>query len=315
MQILIFIVGLSFIYWFISQLDWHQVSILLLKIDPGEMVIWISINLVIFLLFCTRTWLIFREIDRSIGFVSLAKNRLVGFAVSYITPGPLVGGEPLQVYLLKKVNNIPTASATSALFIDRYIDVLANFTFIVIATAMLFWDDISLILSLTIALFFFVYISVMIFYIKKITVISFLAKKIYFLQRFYSFFHLVETQIIAFLHQAKMACLQLFFLCILIWGMTIYEVWFILHALDLNPSVVDTITVLLSLRLVLLTPFPGGMGVLESSQMWVIQYLGFDKNASAITTLLVRSRDACFTICGLCYWKKFSRHLKERSRL
>lgn len=315
MQIFIVLVGFVFIYWFFSQLEWQQVSILLAKIDIGEMGIWMLINLVLFSLFCIRSWVIFRQIDNSIRFVSLVKNRLVGFAVSYITPGPLVGGEPLQIYLLTKIDNIPSASAVSALFIDRYVDFLASFTFVVCATFMLFWSTISTALSIAITVFFLAYLSVIIFYIKKIAVFSLLVSKVSFLGKFRLFFHKVEMQVIDFLHKAKTACLQVFVLCILIWGLTIYEIWFTLHALDLKPSILDALTVLLSLRLVLLAPFPGGIGILESSQLWVIQYLGFDKNASAITTLLVRGRDAFFTLCGLYYWKKYARFLKDSASL
>lgn len=315
MQIFIVLVGLVFIYWFISQLEWQQVSILLAKIDMGEIGIWLSINLLLFLLFCIRSWVIFRQIDNSIGFISLVKNRLVGFAVSYITPGPLVGGEPLQIYLLTKVDAIPSTSAVSALFIDRYVDFLANFTFVVCATFLLFWSAISTALSIAITAFFAAYLSVIIFYIKKIAVFSLLVSKVSLLNKFRLFFHKVETQVIDFLHKAKIACVKVFVLCVLIWGLTIYEMWFTLHALDLKPSLLDTLTVLLSLRLVLLAPFPGGIGVLESSQLWVIQYLGFDKNASAITALLVRGRDTFFTLCGLYYWKKYARFLKNSTRL
>ena len=226
-----------------------------------------------------------------------------------------MGGEPLQIYLLTKVDKVPSDSAVSALFIDRYVDFLANFTFVVSATFILFWSTISTALSIAITAFFAAYLSVMVFYIKKIAVFSLLVSKVFILKRFQPFFYKVEMQIIDFLHKAKVACVQVFVLCVLIWGITIYEIWFTLYALDLNPSLLDTLTVLLSLRLVLLAPFPGGIGVLESSQMWVIQYLGFDKNASAITALLVRGRDAFFTLCGLHYWKKYTRFLKESTRL
>ena len=89
MQIFIFFIGLIFIYWFISQLEWQQVSIFLAKIDMGEMGIWVAINLLLFALFCVRSWVIFRQIHSSISFTSLAKNRLVGLPLATLLPAHL----------------------------------------------------------------------------------------------------------------------------------------------------------------------------------------------------------------------------------
>ncbi|WP_372369507.1 lysylphosphatidylglycerol synthase transmembrane domain-containing protein [Candidatus Uabimicrobium sp. HlEnr_7] len=311
---LILMLGLSFITWFFYQLEWDKVLLFLAKIDLGEISILVAINLLLFFLFCLRWWIIFVRIDSNISFSNLVKNRLIGFAISYITPGPLVGGEPLQIFLLKKINNIPATHSVSALFIDRYVDFLANFTFVIFATCFLFWNDISTLLSLVLITVFSIYVSVIFFYIKKVAVFSYILEKIPYLQKIYRFLYEVELQVIEFFHSSTSAWWQIFALCITIWGITIFELWFTLYALDLEPSLIDVLTVLLTLRLVLLTPFPGGIGILETSQMWVVNYLGFNRNISAITTLLIRGRDASFTLCGLYHWQKYSQQFKNQKK-
>ena len=57
--------------------------------------------------------------------------RLIGFGISYFTPGPQIGGEPAQIILLKQHHNISTEKAISSVYLDRLIDVMVNFIILV----------------------------------------------------------------------------------------------------------------------------------------------------------------------------------------
>lgn len=308
MRNVILVIMLVFIGWFIWQVEWHRVPILLAKIDIGEITILVCTNVAIFLLFCVRWWVIFCGMKINIPLQSIIKNRLVGFAISYITPGPQLGGEPLQIHLLKTVNNVETVPATSSLFLERYVDFLANFSFLLFATLYLVLHDklpnILLLLSLPI---FVAYVSIIVFYVQQIPCFSIVLSKCQRLKKISSLVYEVEKNIIAFVVKAQHYCLILFILSMAIWLLTIYEMWFTLYSLDLVLSLTDTLMILVTLRIALLTPLPGSAGVLEYSQMWIISYLKFDHNISAITALFIRGRDACFTLLGLYYWRELSK--------
>ena len=80
-------------------------------------------------------WLILRAFGQRVPFFSVMGLRLAGFALSYFTPGPQVGGEPLQVFLLKKRHAIPTTAGVASVFLDKLFEILANFTFLVLGLA------------------------------------------------------------------------------------------------------------------------------------------------------------------------------------
>ena len=73
-----------------------------------------------------RWWIIVRADNPSIPFLPLVRYRLSTFGISYFTPGPQVGGEPLQVYNLQRNYGVSFPRATSAVIVDKLIEFLGN---------------------------------------------------------------------------------------------------------------------------------------------------------------------------------------------
>ncbi len=67
----------------------------------------------------------------------LGVYRAAGFAVSYLTPGPQVGGEPLQIALLSKRRGVPYRESTAVLLLDRTFELTGTFLFFAIAGSFL----------------------------------------------------------------------------------------------------------------------------------------------------------------------------------
>ncbi len=83
-------------------------------------------SLALLLLYEIAAWIVMgerwrffcRESGANIGLRTATAARLAGFSWSYITPGPHVGGEPVQLFYLTR-KGIPARSTLSALVRDR----------------------------------------------------------------------------------------------------------------------------------------------------------------------------------------------------
>jgi uncharacterized protein (TIRG00374 family) len=84
-----------------------------------------------------------------------------------------------------------------------------------------------------------------------------------------------------------------------VWVGMVYEYWLLTNFLGLRLSVIQSISALTAARLAFLTPLPGGLGVLEASQVLAMQTLGLDPSYGVSISLLIRLRDILFGLAGL----------------
>lgn len=54
------------------------------------------------------------------------KQAIAGFSVSYITPASRFGGEPVRIYMLKKESSIDYETSTSAIILDKFVEILGS---------------------------------------------------------------------------------------------------------------------------------------------------------------------------------------------
>jgi len=79
-----------------------------------------------------RWWIILHAQGYRIRFLLAVGYRVVSLGVSYFTPGPQFGGEPVQVYYLYNRHSIPVSSGIASFSLDKIIELLANFLFLLI---------------------------------------------------------------------------------------------------------------------------------------------------------------------------------------
>jgi uncharacterized protein (TIRG00374 family) len=100
------------------------------SLTPGQIALLLAINLLVLSTFSLRWWLLLYAQGYRIPYVSLMGYRLATFAVSYFTPGPHFGGEPLQVYLVTARHKVPASASLAAVVLDKILEMLANFAFL-----------------------------------------------------------------------------------------------------------------------------------------------------------------------------------------
>ena len=100
------------------------------RLQPGQLFLLLAVNVAVLATFSARWWLLLYAQGYALPYRNLIAYRLATFAVSYFTPGPHFGGEPLQVYLVSARHQVPVSVSIAAVVLDKVLEMLANFTFL-----------------------------------------------------------------------------------------------------------------------------------------------------------------------------------------
>ncbi|MGW8250201.1 MAG: flippase-like domain-containing protein, partial [Anaerolineales bacterium] len=129
---LIWLLALPALWWVVRSIPLEEIWSTLDHLALWQIGALVVLNLIILLLFTSRWWLVLRVLGYRLPLISLVGYRLAGFGISYFTPGPQFGGEPLQIQLTRQKHKVPTAAAVAAVSLDKLLELLTNFSFILI---------------------------------------------------------------------------------------------------------------------------------------------------------------------------------------
>jgi len=273
----------------------------------------VLVNLGILVAFGIRWWWLLRSLGFRIPYHAILRYRLAAFGVSYFTPGPQFGGEPLQVYYLRKHHQVPTTEVLTSLSLDKLLELLANFTFLAIGLLVVlaggqleFENNISL-LALVILLAGLPWAYLWLLYLGKKTLTR-LSHRISpntaantKLQTVLNTLRQTETLMAQYCQEHPLNLIGLMLISGLVWAALVFEYWLALSFLGARLDVVTTLVFILAARLAFLTPLPGGLGALELGQVFAAKSLGLDADIGAGIGLIIRARDILFGISGLLW--------------
>lgn len=234
-------------------------------------------------------------------FFPMVGYRLSVFGLSYFTPGPQVGGEPLQVIYLQKNHNVSFARATSAVIMDKLLEFLVNFILIgigvwaIIRVGLVAENDIRLSLSLTALAFLLITPIIYIFLLYyKIDPLSKILLRQPFIQKSSKSIRLIivsERMASAFCRRHLRAISLAIGVSVLsILGIVI-EYYLMVSFLGIQINALQIFAALTAMQVAFLMPLPGGLGALEASQVFSLGAFGQPASAAISLTLLMRARD------------------------
>lgn len=140
-KILLCAVGLILAWQALRGVAWNEVRHLLGKIDFRVIFFLTALNLLMLPLMNARWWLFLRMLDKRVGLLSLCAYRTAANTVSYLTPGPHFGGEPLSVYLLVQRHLLSASAATASVAVVRLLELLASFGVLALCVASLAFTE------------------------------------------------------------------------------------------------------------------------------------------------------------------------------
>ena len=122
---------LLLLLWVLQTVSLRQVWQVLGGLSLWQILVLILANGLVLITMSGRWWLILRAQGHPVPYFTLAGYRLAAFGVSYFTPGPQFGGEPLQVYLVRGHHRVPGSLAVAGVTLDKLLELLVNFSFLV----------------------------------------------------------------------------------------------------------------------------------------------------------------------------------------
>jgi glycosyltransferase 2 family protein len=316
------------LWWALQNAPLAEIGASLQLLQLWQLGALLGLNTAIFALITARWWLIVRADARHVPFLPLVAYRLAAFGMSYFTPGPQVGGEPLQILYLQKSYGLTAVRATSAVIMDKLLEFLANFLFLAIGLFMVAqsgmlaqltppgWTVIPLALIL---LWPLVHILLMVRGIHPLSIVlapvkAFLSAdftdyadfSLKFLRnlrmKLLNFIRLIivsERFAARFCRRHLLALLAALSVSLLSWAGMVLEYLWMLDFLAAPLTFPQALAALTVVRLSFLAPLPAGLGALEASQVFAATAFGLPAALGISLALLMRGRDILLGGLGL----------------
>ena len=329
-RLLLALPALALLWFALRNVSWRETLALLRQIDPGRFLLLVALNSLILLTMSARWWLFLRVQDHRISYGTLFRYRLASFGISYFTPGPHFGGEPLQVYLLKERHGVENATAIAAVTLDKLIDLLFNFIFLAGGLTYLLQSDLfaadladtpfayALLLPALPLLLFAALARGWHPLSSGWQAISRLWKRSSGAKRsvgagsvgadsgsaentshIYRVIRASEDEIIWLCRKRPKVLVAALVISSATWLLLLGEFWLATHVLGLGLSLRQALLVMVAARVAILLPLPAGLGALEASLVFAMSGLGLTPEAGISLGILIRGRDLLVGLVGL----------------
>ncbi len=127
---LLAVLGLIALAALIRRAGTQNVWDILAGVRPGWLLVWLSVEFVIFVGFALRWRMLLRSLGAALPLPRLVGVRVAGLAVGTLTPGAKLGGEPLRAYLIAR-DGVQSGPAIASVAVDRALELVANLVFAV----------------------------------------------------------------------------------------------------------------------------------------------------------------------------------------
>lgn len=315
------VLALVLLWWAVRSVALADVWAQLSRLQPQQLALLALVNGVLLAAFSARWWLLLYAQGYVIPYGRLIGYRLATFAVSYLTPGPHFGGEPLQVYLVSRNHGVPVSAALTAVILDKSLEMTTNFTFLVAGVLFVYpqvaapgWPVGQLLLAgcllLLLPLGLLIAISLR---RHPLSALIALAQRAWSRitgggsglageskeQRLYRIVHDSERLGAELCRKQPALVLLALAASVISWVGIIGEFWLMTKVLGLGLSLPQALAALLAARIAILLPLPAALGALEASQTLAMAQLGLAPAAGISMSVLIRGRDIMLAILGL----------------
>jgi len=308
--------------WVLRGVSLEESWAVLARLGPAQLLLLILANGLVLLTLSGRWWLILRALGHPISYLTLAGYRLAAFGVSYFTPGPQFGGEPVQVYLVQRRHQVAHSTAISAVTLDKSLELLSNFAFLMGGIiCILVWRVFPGLVGRQAIILPLALLALPVGFLLAIwggrhplsgllkAVVGLLArhnasKETSWLSGYHKMYRTIrdsEEETTHFCHNSPSSLVLALLISMVSWAAMLGEYWLMLRLLGLNLTPIQAISTLTAARIAILLPLPAGLGTLEASQVLALGALGLNPAAGISLSLLIRVRDVALGGLGL-WW-------------
>ena len=307
----LWLVVILLLVWAFQRVPIAEIGNALSSLKPWQAALLISLNAIILVITAARWWVILRASGYRLPFTRLLSYRLSGFAVSYFTPGPQFGGEPIQAALLTRNHSVSTAAAAGAVILDKVIEILINTAVLSTGIAFLmvygsgarFQPDLGILVPGILALTPFVHLLALKNGKQPVSAIfrslSFNRADRLWKQKLFSAVQSTEQVMADFLRVHPGSLILVVGLSLLAWVFMAVEYGLLLSLVSRVSDWHAVAVGLVAARLAFLAPTPAGLGALEASQVLAMETIGLTAAAGISLSLVMRGRDIFIGLLGL----------------
>lgn len=300
--------------WTLARLPLQDIAASLAIPTAGQWLGWIVLNLLIIGVFARRWQVLTTMLGIPVGFGRLLQIRQAGQTVSFLTPGPQFGGEPLQIWWLYQRCALPVHKAVLALGLDRFMELWINFAVLLLGVLVLVPAGVTMAEAPQILL-------ILLLVLTALTLASWLVlrqprwlgEKLEHLalrwqqhprlHQLRGHWQLLRSDLQQSVSNQKPALASAFMLSLLGWALLFGEFALLLGFFDLALDLQGFLLIIVALRLAFLLPLPGAIGALEAAILWSFELLQLPVSAALGVIALMRLRDAVVLLAGLgCLW-------------
>lgn len=274
-----------------------------------QIVALLAISFIAILFMTLRWWLVVRAENSKIPFVQLIGYRLAAFGMSYFTPGPQVGGEPLQILYLRRNHHMTVARSTSTVIMDKLLEFLVNVLFLAAGLVVVIGQGLfpltgSSIFGGLIPLLLLILVPPVhlgLLYFGKYPISS-VVRAIQNRVGRKKPLHLVtvsERMAGIFMRRHPWAMFSAILASALAWTCMWAEYWLMAQFILVDMTVWQALAGMAFLQIAFLLPLPAGLGAMEASQVFVMGAMGFPPSTGLTMSLLMRGRDMLIGGLGL----------------
>jgi uncharacterized protein (TIRG00374 family) len=316
LHLLPWILGLGLLVWIVNTIPLDETWAALSQLHGWQIGGLVLANVVVLLTLNGRWWLLLRGLGYTLPYLTLTGHRLAAFGVSYFTPGPQFGGEPVQVILAERQHGVPRLVALTAVSLDKTLELTVNFAFLLAGVfAVLQAGVLGDGLAVGTAVFALIFLlGFPIFFLaatwrgwQPLTHLWRWGQRLP-LRRWQNPYNRAGQLILTSEEQATRFCRERPFtlalaltVSIVSWLAMVAEYWLMLTFLGGPVTAVQVIILLTAARIAFLLPAPGGLGTLEASQLLAFAAIGLNPAIGISLSLLIRARDVLLGGLGL-WW-------------
>ena len=294
-----------------SRLPLADFLVAIASLQLADWAVWIGLNLIVLILLATRWRILTHALGLGINLLQILGVRQAGALISFVTPGPQFGGEPLQVVWLWRRYRVPGPTALLAVGLDRFFELFVNFSVLLIAILLLLSSaatpDVDWI-TLFVLLFGIVLLmvgAILVLIVRPTRLRRVIRRQVEHwqqhprLQKLGNHGTEVGHQLSRLGANHKRALGFAIFASCLAWAGMIVEFWFLLILAQVPFDLTDFILLFTVMRLAFLLPLPGGIGSVEAALFWAFQILGLQLSMAAGVVVLMRVRDLSLLLSGV----------------
>ncbi len=296
----LWVTGIALVVWALRRVELLEAFRAVLRLDAGGIAALAAVNLFALLLFTVRWWVILRGLGYRVGILRASLYRLGAFGFSYFTPGPQMGGEPVQVLLLERRHSVPLDRAVASVALDRLVDAAVNLAFLLAAGLYLLRDRATLFLG-ALAVLPVLYLALLFGGERPVTR---LLEALGGAARFERVVRLVagsEAEAGRFC-RAHPGHLALALLATLAgFSLMLFEYGLLASLLGMPLGLEELVLGLSAARVAYLLVFPAALGVFEAGQIAAVTAMGFPPHLGVSLSLVIRFRDVLLGTVGLVW--------------